>query len=219
MKRDRIEKEIREDWFKDHVAEFEKLNDRVSTLDWGKPGSSFYYCRYVFDGSKLYISGDIGEAIFRLTEKASIESITGYDIQYFHGKLASFCEDKYSFDSDTAIARIKEEIESIKEDMDYDTDYDDNDNEVETLADTDRNRKISNHISALNDLIEESHCCHSKGHWEYEVNQKYYDLTDYDPDVAEWIFSAGDVIPSRVHGYLIGLKMAYEQLKKKEVVS
>ncbi len=32
-------------------------------------------------------------------------------------------------------------------------------------------------------------------------------------------FKAGDVIPNRVYGYLIGIKMAAEQLNKKEVSS
>jgi hypothetical protein len=34
MKKEEIEKEIRENWFKEHVAEFEKLNDRISILNW-----------------------------------------------------------------------------------------------------------------------------------------------------------------------------------------
>ncbi|APF25289.1 MULTISPECIES: hypothetical protein [Clostridium] len=215
MKRYEIEQKIKKEWFKNHVAEFEKLNNRVSILTWSSPNSSFYYIRYIFDGSRLYVSGDTGEAVFCLTEKADINSIKDYDIQYFHGKMTAFCEDEYSFDSDTAIERIKQEIEEAKEDMDFEEDEEEN----EIVADTDRNRRINDYISALNDLIQESTSCYSKSLWEYEVNQKYDDLTDYDPDCHEWIFKAGDVIPNRVYGYLIGIKMAAEQLNKKEVSS
>ncbi len=114
----KLKQKIKKEWFKNHVAEFEKLNNRVSILTWSSPNSSFYYIRYIFDGSRLYVSGDTGEAVFCLTEKADINSIKDYDIQYFHGKMTAFCEDEYSFDSDTAIERIKQEIEEAKEDMD-----------------------------------------------------------------------------------------------------
>lgn len=206
MNRENLEKEIREDWFKDHVAEFTKLNDRVTTLSWGNPGSSCYYIRYVFDGCKLYISGDAGEAVFSLTEKSDLESMQRYDVHYLHGKLSAFCEDKYSFDSVTAIARIKEAIAEATEEME---ELDDSRSDIE------RKNEITEYVAVLYDLINESDSCFNVGAWKYEVNKKYDDLTDYDSDVAEWIFNAGNVIPSRVQGYLIGLKMAYEQLNSK----
>lgn len=210
MKKSKIEIQIRNDWFKDHIAEFEKLNDRVAVLDWYKPNTCCYYTRYVFDGSKLYVSGDIGEAVFCLTEKASIESIKDYDLHYFHGKLAAIRDDEYDFDSDKAIERLKEEIEEVKENMDID----DEGKQENTL----RNENTNTYISALNRLIIESKSCTSKDGWKYEVNQVYDDLTDYDCDIYEWIFEAGDIIPSEVQAYLIGIKMAYEQLKEKETI-
>ena len=204
-----INQEIRENWFKDHVATFEKLNDRVSTLSWGKPNSSFYYIRYVFDGCKLYVSGDLGEAVFCLTEKASIESMSKhYDVYYFHGKLSALSEDKYSFDEDKAIERIKYEIEETKENRDIDEDG--------LQEKTERNMHINSYISVLNRLMEESKSCCNKSNWDYVVNQVYDDLTNYDCDVYEWIFSAGDVVPNSVRAYLIGIKMACEQLKNKQ---
>lgn len=206
MNKNNIEKQIREDWFKGHTAVLEKLNDGVSILSWGKPNSIFYYIRYIFDGCKLYISGDVGEAIFSLTEKASLESIASYNVGYFHGKLSAFSEDKYSFDSDTAIARLKEEIE-----------YANGDKESSPGEENEHDEEINEYISLLYKLINASRECSSKSSWGYEVQQKYDALTDYDPDVAEWIFRAGDVIPSRVEGYLIGLKMAYEQIKSQYV--
>jgi hypothetical protein len=207
VERESIEKELREDWFKDHVAEFEKLNDRVATLDWYKPNTCCYYTRYVFDGCKLYVSGDIGEAVFCLTEKADIKSIINYDVHYFHGKLSAFDDDKYSFDSATAIARINEQIEYCKENKDYN-------DEGEELG-TDHNNEINDYIETLEELIDVSTNCCNRNNWKYEVEQVYDRLTDYDSDVYEWIFDAGNVIPRSIQAYLIGLKMAYEQLKEK----
>jgi len=197
------EKEIKE-WFEKHVAEFKKYDDRVSALSWGEPGSSSYYTRFVFDGSRMYVTGDIGDAVFCFTEKASVESIISYGLDYFHGKLSALDEDKYSFDTDDAKARIKEEIDNINDD-DFDLD---------NKKDIERKERIDNHVKLLRELIVAAENCTCKSNWDYEVNQVYDDLTDYDCDIAEWIFKAGDIIPYRVQAYLVGLKMAYEQFNK-----
>ncbi len=78
-----IQKEIREEWFKDHKATLETHGD-ITVLDWKRPGSNFYYCRYVFDGHRVYISGDIGEAVFLLTWKAGIDAFNKISVHYFH---------------------------------------------------------------------------------------------------------------------------------------
>lgn len=200
----KTEKEIKE-WFENHVATFTKYDGRVSALDWRQIDSSSYCTRFVFDGSKMYVTGDIGDAVFCFTEKSSLKSITSYGISYFHGKLSALDEDKYSFDSDEAIVRIRGEIKNIQEDECFD---------LEDEKDRERKETLDNHIRILRRLIVATENCTCKSHWSYEVNQVYDDLCDYDCDIAEWIFSAGDVIPYRVQGYLIGLKMAYEQLNK-----
>jgi hypothetical protein len=182
--------EINKDWFENHVAEFEKLNDRVSILNWGKPGSCFYYTRYVFDGCKLYISGDVGEAVFCLTEKASIESIKDYSVDYFHGKLAAFGESEYDFDDKEAIKRLKEERK-------------------ETTS--------KEYKKILTYLIDEVESCCNVDNWRYVTDQNWNDISEYDPDANEWIYEVGNVVPLRVQGYLIGIKMAYEQLNNKAV--
>ncbi|WP_326513731.1 hypothetical protein [Clostridium intestinale] len=208
MKVDIFENEIKEEWFNGHIAELTKHGD-LEVLEWYKPNSSIYYCRYVFDGSKLYISGDIGEAIFKFTEKASIENISTYGVNYFHSKLSAFEDNKYSFDKNVAIEALNREIKEAYENMDHD------DIEVKSHADNPRNEAILNYIETLNELIEESQSCYTKDNWDYEVHLRYDDLTDYNPDISEWIFEVGDVIPHRVQGYLVGLKMAFEQLNRK----
>lgn len=200
----KVKESIKKDWFENHVAEFQNINDRISILEWYKPGSGFYYTRYVFDGGRLYISGDIGEAVFLLTEKASIESIKKYSVDYFHKKMSAYSESKYSFDSETAMERINKEIKYASEDKDYD----DNGNELLTK----NNEAINNYIASLKSLLAECKTCDSKGGWEFEVDKRYDDLSSYNSDIYEWIYNVGDVIPIRVYGYLIGIQMAAEQL-------
>lgn len=208
MKREDLLKEIREEWFKNHKPTIEKLNDNLSILTWEDPNSSSYYTKFVLDGSNIYISGDMGEAVFCLTEKAKLENIKDYDIRYFHSKLTAFSDDKYSFSEEKAINRIKEEIKDAKENIEYD--------EFEKVVDNDYNSSIAKYIKSLRELIKNAEECSYKSHWDYFVNEAYDQLTDYSPDVAEWIYTAGNIIPNRVEGFLLALKMAYEIMEETE---
>lgn len=194
-----IDKEIKNNWFVNHIAKYEKLNERVSTLTWSNPNSSMYCIRYIFDGSTIYVSGDIGEAVFSLTERADIKSISKYGLHYFHSKLSAYSNDKYSFNTEQAITRLKEEIKEADDDYEED---------VEKI------KSVETYINGLRFLLNEVEGCSNKSNWDYEVYQIYDDLTDYDTDVAEWIFNIGDCIPNAVKGYLMGIQMACEQLKE-----
>lgn len=77
---------IREEWFENHKAKITKLSDRITVVDWRRENSSFYSVRYVFDGNMLYISGDIGEAVYWLTWHGTPESFKGVHFSYFNEK-------------------------------------------------------------------------------------------------------------------------------------
>lgn len=189
-----IESMIRDDWFKDHIASYEKLNDSVSILNWQRPGTSFYKIRYVLDNNRIYISGDCGEAVYVLTEKASLDRLYQYDITYFTGKLACFCEEKYDFDSQQAIERLNE----LKKEF-----Y-----ECETVPDF-----TYDHI--MFELIEAAGDCTYRSHW-HDVLVMFNDqITDYYPDLFDTLADIGNQLNCRLIGYLIGLKMAFEQIKQK----
>jgi hypothetical protein len=53
--------------------------------------------------------------------------------------------------------------------------------------------------------------------WRYMFQQHDGFIADLEPDYWEWMYKIGDVIPWRIHGYLIGLQMASKQLKEREV--
>jgi hypothetical protein len=51
--------------FNNHVADLTKQGE-ITVIDWhNRDGSNAYHVRYVFDFDKLYISGDLGSAIFQ----------------------------------------------------------------------------------------------------------------------------------------------------------
>ena len=197
---------IRKNWFSDHVAEYTQVNDKISILNWRKPNSSIYSVRYVMDGCRLYVSGDLGEAVFNLTWNATPESFEDINLGYFHEKLAAFHGDRYSFSSEEAVERLQEEINNLEnnyQDYGYDSENDE---------------EFIDRISTLELMQDVATDCSKAKEWETRIAYDGYDplfdqLQKYDNDCWEWIFEIGNVIPRRVRAYLIGLKMANEQLK------
>jgi len=191
MSRD-IDQEIRDHWFNDHVATLTKHGD-LEVLRWKKPETGTYSCRYIFDGNKIYVSGDIGEAVFCLTEKSDVHTCALYNIGYFEGKLRAYSEDRRDFNNDKAVSRLREWLKDIKED-EQKYDHDD-----------------------MRDLFDEARNCNSHSEWAEIVHSHEDFISDLDTDYRDWMYNCGDEIPIRIKGYLIGLKMASEQLKSVKI--
>ncbi|OIJ22042.1 hypothetical protein BKP45_05025 [Anaerobacillus alkalidiazotrophicus] len=191
-----VEKSIEEKWFKEHKATLTQHGD-LQILEWKRPGTNTYYCRYVFDGYKMYISGDIGEAVFWLTWKSNVHSFDDIGVHYFEEKLAAYSEERRDYDGDKAAKRLSEwKKELIEEEVIFDHE------EFDEMI-----------LAAIN--------CSNKNEWAYEcVNDLYSELiTELDHDYWEWIYNIGDMMPHRIIGYLVGLKMASKQLKENETVT
>ena len=198
-KEDQVKKEIRECWFKDHKAVLTKHGD-LEVLDWRKPGTCCYAVRYIFDGSHMYITGDIGEALFNLTWKAGVDTFNGISTHYFMEKMMAFSDDRYDFDCDSA----KEELEEWRKQL-----LEDNcDMEDDNLE------EFNEKFDELLDSVDEC-SCHE--HWVGMVNERYNDfISEIDPDYWEWMYNIGKEVPARIYGYIVGLQMAAEQLKESE---
>lgn len=221
MERD-VKTEIREEWFKDHKAEYEKIGD-IAILRWGMPGSNIYRVRYVFDYNKIYITGDIGDAIFKIYDEITLEKACELDIHYFHKKLITIGEDKWSFNSELAIKYLDEKIEEITQDKYEYLGLDEDGAGVRESLSEKEERKIEeydNYITTMNNLKETADRCTLREHWVTQIYLDHIDeLEEYDQEYYEWIFNIGNEIPNSVQAFLIGLKMANEQLKTQSVVA
>lgn len=121
----KINDEIKE-CFKEHKAHFKDLGE-VQILNWKKDNTICQSIRYIFDGSKLYISGDYGCAVFWLTWKGTPESFEDdMSLGYFYEKMQAYEGDKYEFSHKKAkeninyyFEEILEEYYSKKEDFEY----------------------------------------------------------------------------------------------------
>jgi hypothetical protein len=181
-----IEKEIPERWFPEHKATLTQHGD-LQVLDWKKPGTITYYCRYVFDGNKMYISGDIGEAVFWLTWKADVHSFNDIHVGYFEEKLCAYNGNRRDFDSDKAVKRLKEWVRELKG----------------------RNKKYDR--EEMRELFNSAESCSTTDEWAHIVNDTDF-IRDLDCDFWEWMYEIGHEMPTRIIGYLVGLKMASKQL-------
>ncbi|WP_394887657.1 hypothetical protein [Clostridium butyricum] len=195
-KEDQVKKEIRECWFKNHKAVLTKHGD-LEVLDWKKPGSCTYAVRYVFDGSYMYITGDIGEALFNLTWKAGVDTFNGISTSYFMEKMRAFSDERYYFNVDTA----KNELFEWKNN--YLTDH------YEMLEDEEFD-------DFFVELIDDLEGCSREWEWAAVINSKIDEIEKYDMDYWEWMYNIGREVPARIYGYIVGLQMAAEQLKESE---
>ena len=221
MKSNSIEKELREEWFKDHKAKLENLSEDISVLTWKAPGTYSYWVRYVFDFNKIYITGDLGDAILKIYDKIDLEKAADLDIGYFHKKITAMDEEKWSFNSKKAIARLKEEIKEVNENKaEYLGLDEDGTGIIDELSDEQQSKvdQYDEYIEMFNSMIAETEECEFRSHWVQSIYQNYLDeLSDYDNDFYEWIFDIGNEYPREIQAFLIGLKMAAEQLKESEV--
>ncbi|MED4441493.1 hypothetical protein, partial [Bacillus pumilus] len=116
---DRAKKEIKENWFKNHVAEI-KGEEGLQVIYWGKSGTNMYRTKYVLSGNNIFISGDIGEAVYSLTCSATLDNIKDFNLDYFTGKLEAFCEDRWNFDQTLAKKELREYWDEYEINEQYD---------------------------------------------------------------------------------------------------
>ena len=82
----------------------------ITVIDFRRPDSSKYAVRYVLAGSAIYITGDIGAAVFQLTEKADVAELAKYNFSYFASKLVTSDQPDAVFLPEVFAAEIKEDL-------------------------------------------------------------------------------------------------------------
>lgn len=188
---------IKENWFKEHIAEFERLSEKASVLNFHKPGTIEFSVTYIFYENYLVIKGDIGEAMFCLTEKAELSRVAQYDTYYLFSKRK--LGDYMKFNSEKAITEFAESMEECKENCENDELA-----ELKELVEEFTN-VIRNEISDSEQLA-------------FHLNTEYYTrISKFDQECCDWIYSIGEEISDRALGWCVGLQMAYEQLKKERL--
>jgi hypothetical protein len=199
---EQMEASIKKYWFPEHVATVTEY-EKVTILDWKKPGTNGYAVRYIFAGNKLYVSGDIGEAIFDLTWYATIQSFKDIDISYLMGKLSCSRREKYDFVEAKAHQELDEWREERLEDMEHDEEY---------------TAEIQEVYEGIQGAIAESGGVED---FDREIFRVYHDVSTQHVDSEDFsmIHDFGKQLNSVFPAYLLGIKMAIEQLDLKPTVT
>lgn len=192
---EKIAKEIRENWFKNHKSKLKKIEGLGEVLLWKQHGTVLYKVQYFMVSNMLFITGDLGDAAFNLTWRSTLESFRNVSLSYFFSKLTAYYGDKYDFNSKEAIKELKEH--------------------KALLVDEDEGGYDESEVEVFDELIKVADDCSTVGDWTFELNSEYIDdVLEIDPDAYEWIYDIGNVIPNRIIAYWVGLKMALEQIEE-----
>ena len=203
--------------FKDHVAIHKAIADcKISILDWREPNSPHYAMRVVFDnerGSRVYISGDLGEAVIYPTCPATLDNFVncftmrtkegfidlreGYFLEKVKTSSDRYCWSREDFVEDF-IARVEryqvdgefhglDIYEFLEDHVGYNGGVFEPFYEGGIEIDSDTGIKIDEDVKCV--------------------------LTEADCDYWEWFYDCGKRINPRIILWLVGVRLAWEQLR------
>lgn len=184
---EKAKKEIREEWFGNHIIKRDSSMEGLRLILFGEPGTSMYQVKYVLSGNNVFISGDLGEAVYNLTCSATLENIKGFDLSYFTGKLAAHSSSRWNFDESKAKKELNEYWEEFR------------------ISNRDDAQQIKSGI--LNAIRESSSLV------EYQFHlTNLYNETSLDSDDMSYIWEFGKRLPYSFISYWLGLQMVAEKL-------
>jgi len=193
--KDRAELVRRE--FKDHIAIYnnyyqiddkEKV-DEISVLYWKKPETGINAIKYILHKGGLFVSGDLGEAIYRWSSGISWKFLSDLSNSYFMKKCEASEVGRYfeEWNEEEALRQLKECAD--QEYFNWDT------------------FKNSGGEQYLYD----------KNEWIVWLNSYDIDRNKiFGSDAWEWVYSCGNRPHIRFLFHKIGLEMAYKQLEGKK---
>lgn len=195
----KINDEIKE-LFKDHKAHYKDLGE-VQILDWKKDNTIMESIRYVFDSSKLYISGDFGCSVYWLTWKGTPQSFKDINLGYFYEKIEAHEDEKYSFNETKAREDIKYNMEFLFEDY---NDYKESCNEEieDAKADLEELDKDSEEykeeLKSLQEFIEDQEDRIKEKYEELHISEKeellnrVLNVVDEATSMSSWAYFLGE---------------------------
>lgn len=188
---EKAKKEIKDNWFKNHVAEI-RGSEGLQVIYWEKPGTFEYRTMFVLSDNNIFISGDIGEAVYNLTCSATLKNIKEFDLRYLTRKLTAHSDERWSFNYKKALRELDEWYLERKDDQ-----LDDLDELHEDLREAAMNFSLHEHFKTAVFSIYET----TTAHW-------------FDTEEAESVSDFGSELPHQFIAYWVGLQMAINQLEK-----
>lgn len=194
--------------FSEHETELQKMGSRIEVLDFRKPGSCWYALRMVFDderGGRVYISGDLGEAVVYPTCPATLKAMamcftrrnekTGelrVNTGYFLEKVRC-SSDRYEWSHEL-----------------FREDFNERCREREIILPEDY---LEEHFdSYLADIeVDDRRGVRISGEAKDELEEQ-------DHDYWEWLYDCGKRVSPRVILWLVAMRLAYEATERESEV-
>lgn len=193
--------DINKRWFKNHTTEIEKINDRLTIIYFRNPKDFAYYMKIVLSDNMIFISGDVGEAVFCLTEDAQIEKIAKYDMYYFKQKLKCASCGKTDYDHDIALQDLRQWLRDMFE-------YHEEKKERQEIKELYNDLKyLANDVNSCDEWV-------TKIYGDYEER-----LSEFDELFESSIWDVGKVTPIEIFAYLEAFKIINKQLSKENKIS
>ena len=180
----------RDECFSEHEAKLKTADingEAIIILDWRNPNSRHYAMRFLFERNFIIVTGDLGEAVFELTELAEPARVAKYDITYLHSKLRCSSEGTADFCGDYALDEIKDNLDM-------------------------GNGESDKRSLVYQRLRNEARKASSQRYWNDALNSMSEELCELDEFWAEWMPYCGDVYTNQMEAILLGIRMAVEQL-------
>lgn len=190
---DKAEREIRNDWFENHVAELNGEGE-LQILTWRENGTNSYSAKYILSGSDLIVTGDMGKAIYSLP--AQLDRIKGMDLNYFTKRLSAHSDARWSFDEQYALEELENWYEEKKSD--------------------------ANHLEDLEEIYTSLKSAIADWSLYEQFQQAVFSIYDnfandwFDIEEASLISGFGKRLPYEFIAYWVGLQMAITQLEENQ---
>lgn len=197
----------RTQWFKDHVVSINTYQcgniSPVVVVDFRRPNTNMYAVRYVFDGFCVYVSGDLGDAVFHCTWKTKPVDKVWKSLWYVFEKLSA-SEDGRTMDYDSSVC-----VTTIKRELEMDTDGCEKEGETPYPEDWNEEQKET-YLALINSALD----CSTMDQWSHAIQEltTEHELYKISSDWWEWLYGAGKVMPPRIVGMITGLQIVSEKL-------
>ena len=199
------------EWFKNHVATIKKYGEgkeEIIIIDWREPKSCHFYVNYIIFKNRLYVYGDIGEAVYCWSSEIGLNFLKRISLDYF----ASKCEasetgrDYEDWDQDKA---YESAIDILKEQYEDEKCVD-----IKNLSEKETEEILNQWIEEKDEFLtfdELRDACYTKDGWYnfLSEHQEFFGCDFYE-------YSGGTIIHIRCDGHLTGLKMAIQQIEERE---
>lgn len=196
---EQAKKEIREEWFKNHFIKSIEGQEGFQRISFGEKGTRMYQVDYVLSDNMIFITGDLGDAAYQLTCKATLKNIKGFNLSYFTGKLSAHERRRWDFDRHLAQEQIEEYI------FDW--------------CDVDHVDQLSNEDKELfEDLISATRNWDLHDHFERAVFSIWENssIDWFEGEAASCIADCGKSLPRSYIAYWLGLQMIIEQFESRK---